>query len=80
MASEAPLQLFYFPVRGRLEGTRLLLELTGTPYEYTPVTSWPGDMKAKTPFGQLPFLIHGDLEVAQSMAILRYVARLTSEY
>jgi glutathione S-transferase len=30
------------------------------------------------PFGQYPFMIHGDIKIAQSMAIARYVARLAN--
>ncbi len=31
--------------------------------------------KDKTPFGQLPFLEDGEVKIAQSMAIARYLAR-----
>ena len=32
-------------------------------------------LKAELPFGQLPYLVDGDVKVAQSLAILRYLAR-----
>jgi glutathione S-transferase len=33
-------------------------------------------LKPELPFGQLPYLVHGDFKLAQSNAILRYVAKL----
>jgi hypothetical protein len=33
-------------------------------------------LKPELPFGQLPYLVHGDYKLGQSNAILRYVARL----
>mgnify|MGYP003640394124 CR=1 FL=1 len=36
--------------------------------------SWPAD-KPNAPFGQLPYLKDGDLKIAQSMAIVRYLGR-----
>lgn len=86
-------EFYYFGIRGRGEASRLLFELTGiptllifdhnsilgTPYKNYFVTNW-AELKPKTPFGQLPYLIHGDLQLAQSMAIIRYIARLTNKY
>ena len=34
-----------------------------------------GGLKPELPFGQLPYLVDGDVKVAQSLAILRYLAR-----
>jgi glutathione S-transferase len=75
----AEFEFYYFGIRGRGEASRLLFELTGTPYKNKFVTNW-AELKPKTPFGQLPYLIHGDLQLAQSMAIIRYIARLTNKY
>jgi len=36
---------------------------------------WPGEIKASTPFGQMPVLYWDGEEIAQSMAIARFVAR-----
>ncbi len=33
------------------------------------------ELKKTLPFGQLPYLVDGDVKIAQSNAILRYVAR-----
>merc|ERR1711899_369879 len=38
-------------------------------------SDWPGDIKATTPFGQMPVLYWDGEELAQSMAIARFVAR-----
>jgi len=35
----------------------------------------PEILKAESPFGQLPFLDHGDFKLGQSMAIARFAAR-----
>merc|ERR1712038_436920 len=40
-----------------------------------PISSWPGEHKEKTTFGQLPMLSWDGVELAQSMAIARFVAR-----
>lgn len=49
---------------------------SGTPYVNVVVQNWP-ELKPKMVFGQVPYLKHGDYELNQSMAILRYIARLT---
>jgi glutathione S-transferase len=33
------------------------------------------ELKPSLPFGQLPYLVDGDVKVAQSLAIVRYLAR-----
>lgn len=77
----APLKLTYFDVRGRVEPARLMLELTGTPYEFTgiPAQVWPTPQGKErffgiTPLGQLPVLQEGDFLLCQSGAICRYLA------
>lgn len=40
----------------------------------TPNPDFAG-LKAELPFGQLPYLVDGDVKLAQSCAILRYLAR-----
>ncbi|UQA60075.1 glutathione S-transferase family protein [Polyangium aurulentum] len=76
------MKLTYFDARGRVEPTRLMLEMTRTPYEYvaTPLEAWMSDearapVRARTPFGQLPLLEDGGLSLCQSCTIHRYVAR-----
>ncbi len=73
-----PFRLSYFGnIKGRAERIRLLFRLsnrTGDLIE-TAIESnkWP-ELKPKTPFGQLPVLRHGALRLAQTLAIVQYVA------
>ncbi len=76
------MKLIYFPVRGRMEPARLMLELCGARYEFEaiPQELWAEpEGKARflrtTPFGQLPVLQDGAFVLCQSQAINRYVAR-----
>jgi glutathione S-transferase len=68
--------LTYLDIRGRAECIRLLLEEIGVAYEDRQITNaeWQ-DLKPRTPFGQLPLLRIGDIELAQTMAIVRHLAR-----
>jgi glutathione S-transferase len=81
------MKLTYFPVRGRVEPARLMLELAGVHYKFEPmdVTTWMGPegkqrMLQRTPFGQLPLLEDGALALCQSRAIHRYLARKLKLY
>lgn len=81
------MKLTYFPVRGRVEPSRLLLALAGVPYDFevVPVETWRGPdgkerMLKRTPFGQLPLLEDGATVICQSGAILRYLARKLGLY
>jgi len=77
------MKLTYFNLRARGEPARLILEQAGVAYEDHRIESPfadPGpwmEYKSKTPYGQLPVLKDGDLEIAQSMTIARYVANKT---
>lgn len=76
------MKLTYFSVRGRVEPSRLLLALSGTDYEFEGVSveQWrsPAGKEAfrrRSPLGQLPYLQDGAVELCQSGAINRYLAR-----
>ncbi|KAK4528446.1 hypothetical protein GAYE_SCF56G6389 [Galdieria yellowstonensis] len=80
--------LTYFPIRGRAEHARLLLEDNQIPYKSQVVQfgdEWKS-FKAKglesgeLPFGQVPVLHDGNLHLAQSGAIARYLARKHNKY
>jgi len=67
----------YFDAQAKGELTRLLLAAGNIDYEDFRVgfSDWPGEIKATTPFGQMPVLYWDGEELAQSMAIARFVAR-----
>jgi len=78
----ARMKLTYFPVRGRIDPVRLLLELEGRPYEFVGISveAWrTGGEKQRfadvTPFAQLPTFEDGPLKLCQSQAILRHLGR-----
>merc|ERR1711908_43373 len=70
-------KLVYFDAQAKGELTRLLLAAGNIGYEDFRVgfADWPGEIKATTPFGQMPVLYWDGEELAQSMAIARFVAR-----
>jgi glutathione S-transferase len=77
------MKLTYFPVRGRIDPVRLLLELEGRPYEFVGISveAWKmGGEKQRfadvTPFAQLPTFEDGPIKLCQSQAILRHVGRM----
>lgn len=69
-------KLVYFPLRGRAELIRLILEAKGISYqdETIPSEKW-GDKKASMPFRSLPVLYWDGEEIGQSLAIARFVAK-----
>jgi glutathione S-transferase len=81
-----PYKLTYFKVRGRAQALRYMcmdndiaLEEDVVSLDPTPTGQW-ASMKSKFVFGQLPVLHDGPFELAQSNAILRYVARAHNLY
>ncbi|CAC5396276.1 HPGDS [Mytilus coruscus] len=69
-------KLYYFPVRGRAELSRLLLAVAGKDYEDIRISfdEWP-KKKSTIPTGQMPtFDVDGQL-LCQSLTIARYIAR-----
>ncbi|KAM5140464.1 uncharacterized protein ACMZJ9_014317 [Mantella aurantiaca] len=70
----------YFPVRGRVEASRLLLADQGISWKDDEVqmqdwASGKGDLKKNAVFGQLPRLQDGSFVLYQSNTILRYLGR-----
>ncbi|GJQ13861.1 hypothetical protein GpartN1_g5652.t1 [Galdieria partita] len=78
----------YFPIRGRVEHARLLLEDNKIPYKSQVVQfgdEWSSFKKkgldsGELPFGQVPVLHDDKLHLAQSGAIARYLARKHNKY
>lgn len=73
--------LHYFPVRGRGEVFKLECAVAGLEYELRDVDyqAMKTDRKAY-PFGQCPRLVDGDVDICQSNAIIRHVARKAGLY
>jgi glutathione S-transferase len=71
----------YFEGRARVEPIRVILEELAIPYEDQKVSfeSWV-KMKSDTPFGALPSYREGDMEIFQSHAIIRHLARVHDLY
>ena len=71
----------YFDVRARAEPIRLILEEMGVQYEDHQITDqeW-SKLRSSTPFGWLPVYRDGDLEIWQSHAIYRHLARIHNLY
>lgn len=68
-------QLFYFPIRGRAQAIRYLFVDNGIKFEEINIEDeWTTKYKYKMPFGQVPVVKDGDLDVAQSHTILRFVS------
>ncbi len=73
--------VIYFDIRARAEPIRLVLEEMGSQYVDQQITDeeW-SKLRPKTPFGWLPAYRDGDLEIWQSHAIYRHLARVFNLY
>lgn len=80
-AEDPSLQLTYFDAEGLAEPVRRLLDYAGLEYRDERLTMDAfEERKEHFPFGQVPLLtVDGDV-IAQSNAILRYVAKLGKTY
>jgi glutathione S-transferase len=72
--------LYGHEISGNSYKARLLLSLLNLEYEWVRVDLMKGEHKspeylAKNPFGQVPFLVDGDIQLADAQAILVYLAR-----
>ncbi|KUM05694.1 glutathione S-transferase [Chromobacterium subtsugae] len=74
------IQLYDFPLSGHSHRARLMLSLLGLEYEAILVNLAAGEHKQpaylkRNRFGQVPVLVDGDAVIADSNAILVYLAR-----
>ncbi|WP_038494575.1 glutathione S-transferase family protein [Collimonas arenae] len=74
-----PIRLYRSPFSGHAHRVELFLSLLGLPYEMIDVDLRAGDQKkpeflAKNPFGQVPVIEDGTVTLADSNAILVYLA------
>lgn len=75
-----PIRLYHFPLSGHVHRVQLLLSLLGLPTEIVPVNLLQREQKtpdflALNPFGQVPVIQDGEVTLADSNAILTYLAR-----
>ena len=71
--------LYGHEISGNSYKARLLLSLLNLEYEWVRVDLMKGEHKspeylAKNPFGQVPFLVDGEIQLADAQAILVYLA------
>jgi glutathione S-transferase len=79
-AAARPIRLHGFSISGHSHRVQLFLSLLGLPFEFTEVNVLKGEGRqaeflARNPFGQVPVIEDGDLTLADSNAILVYLAR-----
>ena len=75
----SPIKLYHFPLSGHGHRVKLFLSLLGLPFEIIPVDLMKGEQKTQefqkmNPFGQIPVIQDGDMTLADSNAILVYLA------
>nr|QVK45620.1 glutathione S transferase [Brachionus paranguensis] len=70
-------KLTYFDGRGRAELTRLIFVVASVPFEdeIFPFSEWPGNFKAETPLGQVPYLTLDGEKIPQSISFARMLAK-----
>jgi len=76
-------KLYYFPVSGRGEFIRLILEDRNSPYEFVAVPfgeQAKEPLASKLPYGQLPMWEEGDFRLAQTSAIASHAAKRVGLY
>jgi len=67
--------LYYWGIKARGHFAVVLAAYSGNKLNWNRQPEWPGSLKEKSPFGQLPYLEDGSIHIGQSMAIVRYLAR-----
>ncbi|GMT15469.1 hypothetical protein PFISCL1PPCAC_6766, partial [Pristionchus fissidentatus] len=70
-------KLTYFDLRGRGEPIRMMFAIAGVPLEdhRIKMEEWGPDFAKTTPFAALPMIEIDGVKIAQTVAILRYIAR-----
>jgi glutathione S-transferase len=74
------IKLYGHEISGNSYKVRLMLSLLNLDYEWVRVDLMKGEHKspeylAMNPFGQVPLLVDGDIQLADAQAILVYLAR-----
>ena len=74
-----PYQLFYWPIPGRAEASRVAMSLSNLDWEDVPLNGEIfSSMKnnGELPWGMVPLLRTPDGDLAESVAILRYLGHV----
>ncbi|KRX04409.1 Thioredoxin-like fold [Pseudocohnilembus persalinus] len=84
MSQQQQVVLGYWPIRGKAQFLRYLLEYTQIPYEdkiYTDPKQWFEQDKKNLgiEFPNLPYLIDGDFKLTESAAIGKYIANKSQQ-
>lgn len=66
-------QVFGIPQSNYTRTVRMVCEEKSIPYELVPVLPGTDEARARHPFGKVPVLRHGDVQVAESKAIATYL-------
>ena len=69
------LTIYGVPFSNYVRTVRMALEEKGITYELKPCPPGFEDGTARHPFGKIPFMRYGDLVLAESIAIIRFVER-----
>jgi glutathione S-transferase len=80
MTTARPIRLYHHPLSGHVHRVELLLTLLGLPFERVPIDVFKREQRgaaflAINPFGQLPVIEDGETTLADSNAILVYLAK-----
>jgi glutathione S-transferase len=76
----APIRLYYHALSGHVHRVELFLTLLDLPFEKVPIDIFKREQRepaflARNPFGQVPVIEDGELTLADSNAILVYLAK-----
>jgi glutathione S-transferase len=72
------LQLIGLPLSNYVWAVRMALEEKGVPYDLTSAMFHSPEVNAIHPFGKIPVMRHGDVELCESKAIATYIDRTFS--
>lgn len=70
------LEIIGFPQSNYVWVVRMVCEEKGVPYELTPGAPHSAEVGAIHPFGKIPVMRHGDVELCESKAIATYIDRV----
>lgn len=72
--SESEAVLYYWPIKARNYRIMAVAQAGGVKLRLKSDFDL-AELKSELPFGQVPYLVDGDIKIAQSNAIFRYIAK-----